>query len=144
MGNIYHEWNGTVLTVTSDSGTSSADLKGDMGVRGPQGIPGSGSGTGGGDVDLSGKMDKFGEVEVIEGLDEINVNLSNTTTFNSQGAIAFNATEILFLSPLTIHEAPQGDYEATNKLYVDGLVGDISTALEEIEAIQDALIGGNE
>ena len=40
MGNIYHEWNGTVLTVTSDSGTSSADLKGDMGVRGPQGVAG--------------------------------------------------------------------------------------------------------
>lgn len=37
---IYHEWNGTVLTITSDSGTSSADLRGEMGVRGPQGIPG--------------------------------------------------------------------------------------------------------
>lgn len=42
-GNIYHEWNGTVLTITSDSGTSSADLKGakgDMGVRGTQGVAG--------------------------------------------------------------------------------------------------------
>lgn len=39
-GEIYHEWNGTVLTITSDSGTSSADLKGgkgDTGPRGPQG-----------------------------------------------------------------------------------------------------------
>jgi hypothetical protein len=39
-GTITHEWNGTVLTITSDSGTSSADLKGakgDTGVRGPQG-----------------------------------------------------------------------------------------------------------
>lgn len=42
-GNIYHEWNGTVLTVTSDSGTSSCDLKGaqgEMGIRGAQGAPG--------------------------------------------------------------------------------------------------------
>lgn len=42
---IKHEWNGTVLTITSDSGTSSADLKGakgDDGIRGAQGIPGSG------------------------------------------------------------------------------------------------------
>jgi hypothetical protein len=42
-GTITHSWNGTVLTITSDSGTSSADLKGaqgDMGVRGAQGIPG--------------------------------------------------------------------------------------------------------
>lgn len=39
-GEIKHAWNGTVLTITSDSGTSSMDLKGsvgDMGPRGPQG-----------------------------------------------------------------------------------------------------------
>lgn len=39
-GTITHSWNGTILTVTSDSGTSSADLKGDIGVRGPQGAAG--------------------------------------------------------------------------------------------------------
>lgn len=39
-GEIYHEWNGTILTITSDSGTSSADLKGDTGPRGPQGTSG--------------------------------------------------------------------------------------------------------
>lgn len=40
MAGITHQWNGTVLTITSDSGTSSADLrgeKGDDGARGPQG-----------------------------------------------------------------------------------------------------------
>ena len=39
-GTISHSWNGTVLTITSDSGTSSADLKGDTGIRGPQGAAG--------------------------------------------------------------------------------------------------------
>ena len=39
-GNIYHSWNGTVLTITSDSGTSSAELRGEDGCRGAQGIPG--------------------------------------------------------------------------------------------------------
>lgn len=42
-GQITHSWNGTVLTITSDSGTSSADLKGekgDTGIRGPQGEAG--------------------------------------------------------------------------------------------------------
>lgn len=39
-GTITHYWNGTVLTVTSDSGTSSADLSGATGPRGPQGRPG--------------------------------------------------------------------------------------------------------
>lgn len=39
-GLVTHRWNGTVLTITSDSGTSSMDLagpKGDKGCRGPQG-----------------------------------------------------------------------------------------------------------
>lgn len=42
-GEIKHSWNGTILTITSDSGTSSMDLqgrKGDDGIRGPQGPAG--------------------------------------------------------------------------------------------------------
>lgn len=35
-----HEWNGTVLTVTSSSGTSFADLKGEQGIPGTQGPEG--------------------------------------------------------------------------------------------------------
>ena len=43
-GSITHSWNGTVLTITSDSGTSSADLKGtkgDTGARGVRGLAGA-------------------------------------------------------------------------------------------------------
>ena len=43
-GTITHKWDGTVLTVTSDSGTSSADLKGtkgDTGARGVRGLAGA-------------------------------------------------------------------------------------------------------
>ncbi len=39
-GTITHEWNGTVLTITSDSGTSSADLQGGKGNTGPRGAQG--------------------------------------------------------------------------------------------------------
>lgn len=39
-GTITHSWKGTVLTITSDSGTSSMDLAGATGCRGPQGRPG--------------------------------------------------------------------------------------------------------
>ena len=35
-----HSWNGTILTITSESGTSSADLKGDKGDTGEKGDPG--------------------------------------------------------------------------------------------------------
>lgn len=37
---VTHQWNGTTLEVTSASGTSSADLKGDTGATGPQGETG--------------------------------------------------------------------------------------------------------
>lgn len=43
MAGITHEWDGAILTVTSDAGTSSANLqgpKGDTGPRGPQGPAG--------------------------------------------------------------------------------------------------------
>ena len=37
---VTHSWNGTTLTVTSASGTSSADLKGEKGDQGVQGVQG--------------------------------------------------------------------------------------------------------
>ena len=39
-GMITHSWNGTILTITSDSGTSSMDLKGGQGDIGPRGAQG--------------------------------------------------------------------------------------------------------
>lgn len=39
-GEIFHSWNGTVLTIISDSGTSSADLQGGKGNTGPRGAQG--------------------------------------------------------------------------------------------------------
>ena len=39
-GTITHEFNGTILTITSDSGTSSVDLKGGKGDTGPRGAQG--------------------------------------------------------------------------------------------------------
>lgn len=41
MGNITHEWVGTKLIVTSDSGTSACDLKGDKGDTGARGAQGA-------------------------------------------------------------------------------------------------------
>lgn len=55
-GNVYHKWDGTTLTITSDSGTSSMNLKGatgPIGPRGPQGPAGVVVGSGG-SVDLTG------------------------------------------------------------------------------------------
>lgn len=63
MSGIYHEWNGTVLTITSDSGTSSADLKGDKGdtgIRGAQGVAGKDADSG--FATVKSVNDKTGEV----------------------------------------------------------------------------------
>ena len=46
-GTITHSWNGTILTITSDSGTTAMDLKGekgDTGARGVRGLPGKAGG----------------------------------------------------------------------------------------------------
>ena len=78
-GTITHEWNGTVLTITSDAGTSSADLQGaagDIGPRGPQGPAGvvvDGSGA----VDLSGYATK---TYVDAAVANVDVDLSNYYT----------------------------------------------------------------
>lgn len=55
-GTITHEWNGTTLTITSDSGTSSMDLKGATGAIGPRGPQGpAGTVTNNtGNIDLTG------------------------------------------------------------------------------------------
>ena len=58
-GTITHSWDGTILTITSDSGTSSADLKGttgDIGPRGPRGLKG--------DVNISSVNGKTGVVQL--------------------------------------------------------------------------------
>ena len=80
-GTITHEWNGTILTITSDAGTSSADLQGaagDIGPRGPQGPAGvvvDGSGA----VDLSGYATKT-YVDAAVANVEANVDLSDYYT----------------------------------------------------------------
>ena len=59
-GTIEHSWNGTILTITSDSGTSSADLKGttgDTGPRGPRGLKG--------DVNITSVNGQTGVVQLI-------------------------------------------------------------------------------
>ena len=38
---ITHTWDGTILTITTDSGTSSADLKGEQGIQGEKGETGA-------------------------------------------------------------------------------------------------------
>lgn len=77
MSGITHEWSGSILTVTSDSGTTSADLmgpKGDTGPRGPQGPAGV-------IYDATGKvvvdLDPYATIEYVDAaLENVDVDLS--------------------------------------------------------------------
>lgn len=76
---ITHKWNGTILTITSDSGSSSMDLKGEKGDDGARGAQGSKGARGGGALindytiskdevwSSSGVMDRFAEAMSYEG-----------------------------------------------------------------------------
>ena len=82
MSVFKHQWNGTILTITSDSGTSSADLKGsrgDLGPRGPQGPAGVSVGEGG-SVDLSGYATEKYVDDKLSNLNFDNINLDNYYT----------------------------------------------------------------
>lgn len=82
-GEIKHSWTGTVLTITSDSGTSSCDLKGkqgDRGVRGAQGRAGVIMNADG-SVNMSGYATEAYVEDLVASIDtEVSVDLSNYYT----------------------------------------------------------------
>jgi hypothetical protein len=95
-GEIKHSWNGTVLTITSDSGTSSADLqgpKGDIGIRGPQGPAGIGVSTGGSGGSSSGGNSGESYVLTEEDKQEIASMISTSSGKYSEGVPVVAETE---------------------------------------------------
>lgn len=83
-GTITHKWNGTVLTITSDSGTTSCDLKGDKGdtgIRGPQGIAGEPGKAA--DVDLSNYPTKTETMSAIQNVQLKVINTQNELSFHT-------------------------------------------------------------
>lgn len=93
-GTITHVWDGTVLTITSDAGTSSMDLAGrpgDVGPRGPQGPAGtiiSNNGT----IDLDGYATEAYVDQKIAEIDADNpdIDLSNYYTKAETNSVIIN------------------------------------------------------
>lgn len=148
MGNIYHQWNGTVLTITSDSGTSSADLrgeKGDIGIRGAQGIRGEKGGN------INSVNGKYGDVVLTYSdvgaspdththtLDELGAaSVGHTHTLEELGAAANNHSHTLeelgaadanHTHTLDELGAMPNTYEAP-VLSVNGMTGNVSISLD--------------
>lgn len=84
MSELLHSWNGTILTITSDSGTSSMDLKGekgDDGARGPQGP--AGDTTSGASIELDTTLAEEGKAAdakaVGDAISGVNETINNLT-----------------------------------------------------------------
>lgn len=81
-GQVFHKWNGTILTITSDAGTSSVNLKGAKGDRGVRGVQGR-SGVildAAGDVDMTGYATEQYVDEVFSQIEDFQTDLSNYYT----------------------------------------------------------------
>lgn len=107
-----HSWNGTVLTITSASGTSSSDLKGDKGDTGPQGIQGTAGQDGKNGID-----GKNYSVEVVE---------STTTTLEIQPNKFYKFGEVTELN-LTLAEIT--DNTQLNEFMFEFISGETATTL---------------
>lgn len=129
MSGITHEWNGTILTITSDSGTSSADLqgaKGETGIRGPQGAPGTSA-----SVDLSNYYtmeeteaainDAIGAIEI----PEAEVDLSNYYTKEETNTAINDAIGAI--------EFPEGTTDLSDYYTKTETNAEITKAIEAIE-----------
>ena len=124
---VTHSWNGTVLTITSASGTSSADLKGDkgpQGIQGPkgeQGVKGDTGETGpqgpAGQNGTNGIDGKNYSVEVVE---------STTTTLEIQPNKFYKFGEVTELS-LTLAEIT--DNTQLNEYMFEFISGATATTL---------------
>ena len=127
-GQIFHEFNGTILTITSDSGTSSADLqggKGDTGPRGAQGPAGiivNPDGT----IDTSNYGTETYVNEKIAQVEAGSVDLSNYYTKTQTTALLDNYATKTYVQ----EQIEAGSVDLTNyytKAQVDAKIPDTST-----------------
>ena len=133
---VTHSFDGTILKMTSASGTTEIDLKGEKGDKGDT-------------PDVSGFVEK---VNVTDGFARIYA-ASNagdiTLNADSGSPVAFNHGIGIGDIPRRrstgniMTPAPTIDLDCVNKKYVDDLVGDIDSALTELHNYAQALIGGN-
>lgn len=130
MSGIYHEWNGTILTITSDSGTSSADLKGQIGDDGPRGPQGPAGDTTAATIETDTTLTKSGSAadakavgdritEVEEALDNITFDAPVESVNGYTGAVVLSAADVGALPDTTIIPSTSG---LATETYVDNAV----------------------
>jgi hypothetical protein len=144
-GTITHSWNGTVLTVTSDSGTSSADLAGTMGPRGPQGPAGviiNGSGT----IDMSGyATEKWVNDKIAEVNSGAAVDLTDYYTKSEIDVLLEDLeVDVDLTDYATTGDVAQAVSDKATKTYVDEKLIGYATESFVTTKITEAQLGGGE
>lgn len=99
-----------------------------------------------GSLDVNGTL--RGKYIYIGSTDEDDIHLDTYRTYGElvNKVLYFdNSTDVEIEPDIILRNiaTPRQDNDATNKAYVDGLVGDIETALDEIISIQNTLTGGD-
>jgi hypothetical protein len=135
-GTITHSWNGTILTIESDSGVSSVDLKGPGGPMGPRGAQGPAGIT----IDADGTLNLTGiateqyvqdyvEAKCYEGVD----GAVYTPMVASDGTLSWTNDGGLPNPPTVNIMGPQGP---EGKKGVDGTVEFNELTAEQLEMIR--------
>ena len=173
---VTHSFDGTVLKMTSASGTTMVDLKGEKGEQGPKGDKGESGKDAVTDQTYNPESDNAQSgkavAEAVSGFvpklptymgppyDNV-VAVYESATVDENGlpldqyykhipiedeSIEIQPSFIIKRSSKgTIRtEAPTKDLDCANKKYVDDLIGDIETALDELHNYAQAIIGGAE
>lgn len=151
-GQITHEWVGTTLIVTSDSGTSGCDLKGDrgdIGIRGPQGPKGEKPevfftvSEDGSQLDLDNYSDiNVNGTKILETIEEHNNNNENphNVTAEQVGAEPIGSVATLRSSVIAHIEASNNPHNVTAEQVNLGNVDNTSDMDKPVSTAQAAAI----
>lgn len=144
-GTITHSWNGTVLTVTSDSGTSSADLAGTMGPRGPQGPAGvilNSSGT----INMNGyATEVWVNQRIATAVSGGTVDLTNYYTKSETDVLlAGLEVDVDLTGYATTDDVAQAVIDKATTTYVDNKVAGLASETFVTNKIAEAQLSGGE
>lgn len=160
---VTHSFDGTVLKMTSASGTTMVDLKGEKGEQGPKGDKGESGKDAVTDKSYSPQSENAQSgkavAEAVSGcVQKVNGDGLHYRVYAATDNPYDKKVEMLTVDTFANPDgeiprryngklqtiAPEYDFDCANKKYIDDLIGDIETALDELHKYAQAIVGGAE